>query len=120
MDKKKILEFFRLGNMLGKMTEEELKSPQAQIIRQQYFALQEEYLEWKDIINDPEKLFARREQMKIDEALGILANGLNAYLSSPLQKPVGSEVYQEAFQTLVSKVSENQENQESEKPEEQK
>lgn len=120
MDKKKILEFFRLGNLLDKMSDEELKTPQVQMIQQQFFALQEEYLEWKDIINDPEKLAARHEQMKIDEALGILANGLNAYLSSPLPKPVGAEVYQEAFQTLVSKVSEKPENQESEKPEEQK
>lgn len=104
MDKNKIVKFFQLGNMLDKMSEEELKTPQGQMLQQQFFALQSEYDEWKATINDPVKLQEMQKQMEIDEALGILATALNAYLSSPLPKPVGNEVYQAAFDSLVTEV----------------
>ena len=115
MDKKKIQEFWKLGNVLDKMSEEDLKTPQAQIIQQQFFSLQKEFDAWMETINDPEKLAEHQEQMEIDQALGILASGLNAYLSSPLPKPVEPGVYQEAFNALVEKVnSKNPEPQETE------
>ena len=113
MDNNKIQEFCKLGNILDKMSEEELKTPQAQIIQQQFFALQEEFNNWMKIVNDPEKLAEHQKEMEIDQALGILASGLNAYLSSPLPKPVEPGVYQEAFNVLVEKV--NAKNPESQK-----
>ena len=66
--------------------------------------MRKEYDEWKDAVNDPTKLQEMQKQMEIDSALGILANALNAYISSPLPKPMENEVYQKAFSSLVSKV----------------
>lgn len=104
MDKKAIQNFFHLGNLVGNMTEEELKTPQGQILQNEYCAIRKEYDDWKDTINDPVKLQEMQKQMEIDEALGILANALNAYLASPLPKPVGNDVYQSAFDSLVTEV----------------
>lgn len=101
MEKKSILEFYQLSNMLAKMTEEELKSPQGQMLQDKCCALEAEYMAWFDTVNNPEKLAEHVEKMEIEESLGILATALNAYLASPLQKPVGNEVYQEAFNVLV-------------------
>ena len=104
MDKNAIRNFFGLGNLLGKMTEEELKTPQGQMLQKEYCAVRKEYDEWKDAVNDPAKLQEMQKQMEIDSALGILANALNAYIISPLPKPMENEVYQKAFASLVSKV----------------
>lgn len=104
MEKKSILEFYQLSNMLAKMSEEELKSPQGQIFQDKCCALEAEYMEWMDTVNSPEKLADHNKKMKIDESLGILATALNSYLASPLPKPVDNEVYQEAFNVLVETV----------------
>lgn len=104
MEKKAIRNFFHLGNLVGNMTEEELKTPQGQILQNEYCAIRKEYDDWKDTVNDPVKLQEMQKQMEIDDALSILANALNAYLTSPLPKPVENEVYQTAFTSLVSAV----------------
>lgn len=118
MDKNKIQKFFQLGNLVDKMSEEELKTPQGQMIQQQFFALQEEYEKWMDIVNDPVKFQEMQEEMEIDKALGILANALNAYLTSPLPKPVENEVYQDAFNALVTAVKTKKSESEEEKSKE--
>lgn len=106
MDKEAIKTFFKLGAIVRKFTEEDMKDPQKVALCKKYDELEAEYLEWMSAVNDPKKMAVMQERMKLSEAVGLLSEALNVFMQVPVPKKAEVGDYQEAFATLVSALSE--------------
>ena len=101
MSKEQIAEFFNLGAVVSKFSEEDLKDLKKAAMLKQYLELKEAYLEWLDAVNDPKKMEVVQEKMKLNEAFGLIFEALSAFMQSPFPKRCEPQAYQDAFNCLA-------------------
>ena len=101
MSKEQIAEFFKLGAVVSKFSEEDLKDPKKAAMLKQYLELKEAYLEWLDAVNDPKKMEVVQEKMKLNEAFSLIFEALSAFMQSPFPKRREPQAYQDAFNCLT-------------------
>lgn len=101
MSKEQIAEFFKLGAIVSKFSEEDLKDLKKAAMLKQYLELKEAYLEWLDAVNDPKKMEVVQEKMKLNEAFGLILEALSAFMQSPFPKSHEPQAYQDAFNCLA-------------------
>ena len=102
MSKEQIAEFFNLGAVVSKFSEEDLKDPKKAAMLKQYLELKETYLEWLDAVNDPKKkMEVVQEKMKLNEAFSLIFEALSTFMQSPFPKRCEPQAYQDAFNCLT-------------------
>ena len=101
MSKEQIAEFFKLGAVVSKFSEEDLKDPKKTAMLKQYLELKEAYLEWIKAVNNPKKMEIVQEKMKLNEAFSLIFEALSAFMQSPFPKSHELQAYQDAFNCLT-------------------
>ena len=101
MSKEQIAEFFNVGAVVSKFSEEDLKDPNKAAMLKQYLELKEAYLEWMEAVNDPKKMEVVQEKMKLNEAFSLVFEALSAFMQSPFPKRREPQAYQHAFNCLA-------------------
>lgn len=96
-------QYWNLARVVSKLSEEDMKNPQNQLLQNAYFELAQEY----EALLDPKKQEELDEVMDLNKALEVLGTSLNHYFKLPGEKPFKSEEVGEAFKLLISKIQES-------------
>lgn len=101
MSKEQIAEFFKLGAIVRKFSEEDLKDLKKATMRERYLELKESYLEWIDAVNDPKKMEVVQKKMELNDAFSLIIEALSAFMQSPFPKRREPKAYEDAFNCLA-------------------